>query len=135
MARPQSPAANAADETLIEAFLHMMRAERGASPNTMAAYASDLREIAGFLAAEGASFVSCSRQDLEAFFTSRAENGLAPNSAARKLLRLKRFALFLIAEGLSRRRSRPAYRRSEGEAQPSHDAFGRGGRSSPQRRA
>jgi integrase/recombinase XerD len=99
MARPESPAANAADETLIEAFLHMMRAERGASPNTMAAYASDLREIAGFLAAEGASFVSCSRQDLEAFFTSRAENGLAPNSAARKLSCLKRFALFLIAEG------------------------------------
>ncbi len=100
MAHPEGSSPNAADEALIEAFLHMMRAERGASRNTMAAYASDLREVAAFLAAGGASFVSCSRQDLEAFFASRAASGLAPNSAARKLSCLKRFALFLIAEGL-----------------------------------
>ena len=45
-------------------------------------------------------FLSCSRQDLEAFFADRAESGLAANSAARKLSCLKRFMQFLVAEGL-----------------------------------
>ncbi len=99
MARPEAARAQAGDEALIEAFLHMMRAERGASPNTIAAYASDLREISGALAAHRKTFLSCSRQDLEAFFASRAASGLAANSAARKLSCLKRFTKFLLAEG------------------------------------
>ena len=78
----------------------MMRAERGASHNTISAYAADLREISAFLAAHRTTFLSCSRQDLEAFFTDRAESGLAANSAARKLSCLKRFMQFLVAEGL-----------------------------------
>ena len=78
----------------------MMRAERGASRNTISAYAADLREMSGFLATHGSAFLSCSRQSLEAFFADRAENGLAANSAARKLSCLKRFTQFLVAEGL-----------------------------------
>ena len=84
----------------MEAFLHMMRAERGASRNTISAYAADLREISAFLAAQPATFLSCSRQNLEAFFADRAGSGLAANSAARKLSCLKRFTQFLVAEGL-----------------------------------
>src|SRR5262249_4303973 len=87
------------DEALIEAFLLMMRAERGTAFNTIAAYGSDLREISRFLAARGETFCSCERQDLEAFFASRAGDGLNPNSAARKLSCLKRFTRFLAAEG------------------------------------
>jgi integrase/recombinase XerD len=78
----------------------MMRAERGASPNTMSAYAADLREISAFLAADRTTLLSCSRQNLEAFFADRAESGLAANSAARKLSCLKRLMHFLVAEGL-----------------------------------
>ena len=78
----------------------MMRAERGASHNTISAYAADLREISAFLAAHRTTFLSCSRQNLEAFFADRAESGLAANSAARKLSCLKRFTQFLVAEGL-----------------------------------
>ena len=84
----------------MEAFLHMMRAERGASPNTISAYAADLREISAFLAADRTTFLSCSRQNLEAFFADRAESGLAANSAARKLSCLKRLMQFLVAEGV-----------------------------------
>jgi integrase/recombinase XerD len=84
----------------MEAFLHMMRAERGASHNTISAYAADLREISAFLATHRTTFLSCSRQNLEAFFVDRAESGLAANSAARKLSCLKRFTQFLAAEGL-----------------------------------
>jgi integrase/recombinase XerD len=90
----------AEEEALIEAFLHMMRAERGTSFNTVSAYRSDLRELARFLAEIRAkSFLTCSRPDLEAFFAARAQDGLSSNSAARKLSSLKRFTRFLVAEG------------------------------------
>jgi integrase/recombinase XerD len=100
MARPQASLAQAADEGPMEAFLHMMRAERGASHNTISAYAADLREISAFLATRRATFLTCSRQNLGAFFADRAESGLAANSAVRKLSCLKRFTQFLVAEGL-----------------------------------
>ena len=100
MARPQASLAQAADEGPMEAFLHMMRAERGASRNTISAYAADLREISAFLATHRTTFLTCSRRNLEAFFADRAAAGLAANSAARKLSCLKRFTLFLAAEGL-----------------------------------
>jgi integrase/recombinase XerD len=99
MPRQPGPGAQPEDEALIEAFLLMMRAERGTSFNTITAYASDLREISRFLAGRGERFRTCERRDLEAFFASRAEAGLNPNSAARKLSCLKRFTRFLVAEG------------------------------------
>ena len=78
----------------------MMRAERGASSNTISAYAADLRDISGYLGAHRETLLSCQRERLEAFFRDRAENGLAASSAARKLSCLKRFTKFLVAEGL-----------------------------------
>ena len=92
-------ALSAEDEALIASFLDMLKAERGAADNTIAAYASDLREIARFLALRQKSFRNSARQDFENFFESRAAEGLSPNSAARKLSCLKRFTRFLIAEG------------------------------------
>lgn len=106
MPRPKAAPAQAEDEALIDAFLHMMRAESGTSFNTISAYGSDLREISGFLAERGVSFEACERPDLEAFFVSRASKGLSTNSAARKLSSLKRFTRFLTAEG--KRQSDPA---------------------------
>jgi len=98
MARPAGAPASAADEALIEAFLTMMRAERGASANTIAAYAADLRDLSRFLGDRRTALATAARTDLEAFFSDRAEAGLSANSAARKLSCLKRFMLFLIAE-------------------------------------
>ncbi len=99
MPRPKSVPAQAGDEALIDAFLHMMRAESGTAFNTIQAYGSDLREISRFLAERDVCFSSCGRADLEAFFSARAAEGLSPNSAARKLSCLKRFTKFLTAEG------------------------------------
>jgi integrase/recombinase XerD len=93
-----SDLAQGSDDALIGGFLDMMRAERGASRNTIAAYGSDLREVAQFISGQQSSFLTCSRRDLEAFFISRAAAGLASNSAARKLSCLKRFMRFLQAE-------------------------------------
>ncbi|MBT3071542.1 tyrosine recombinase [Rhodomicrobium sp. Az07] len=98
MGRPPGSHASTADEPLIAAYLAMMRSERGASANTVAAYATDLREMSRFLATRGETFAACPRDDLEAFFSDRAEAGLSANSAARKLSCLKRFMLFLVAE-------------------------------------
>jgi integrase/recombinase XerD len=106
MPHQPGPGAQPEDETLIEAFLLMMRAERGISFNTITAYASDLREMSRFLAGRCETFRTCERQDLEAFFSGRAMDGLNPNSAARKLSCLKRFTRFLTAEG--KRRDDPA---------------------------
>ncbi len=100
MGRPAAAPAQPEDEALIVLYLHMMRAERGASVNTVSAYAADLREISAFIAHDRKAFKSCERSDLEAYFASRAEAGLASNSAARKLSCLKRFMQFLVAEGL-----------------------------------
>jgi integrase/recombinase XerD len=106
MPRQPGPPAQSGDEALIDAFLHMLRAESGMSFNTISAYGSDLREMSRFLAGRGADFASCERPDLEAFFISRAGEGLSANSAARKRSCLKRFTRFLVAEG--KRQSDPA---------------------------
>ena len=42
-----SPRPKPSSATLIEAFLEMMSAERGAGGNTLAAYARDLSQFAG----------------------------------------------------------------------------------------
>ncbi len=107
MPEPRGVGLRPEDETLIEAFLHMMRAERGTAFNTISAYRSDLREMSRFLAGvRSKGFIACERPDLEAFFASRADDGLSANSAARKLSCLKRFMRFLVAEG--RRAADPA---------------------------
>src|SRR3974377_1814131 len=99
MPRQATRAAQPENGAHIGAFLHMMRAERGTSYNTILAYASDLREISQFLKERGRNFLTCARADLESYFAGRAAGGLNPNSAARKLSSLKRFTLFLAAEG------------------------------------
>ncbi len=106
MPRPPGQPVQPEDETPIEAFLHIMRAERGTSFNTISAYSSDLREISRFLAGRGSNLLVCERPDLEAFFANRAAQGLSSNSAARKLSCLKRFMRFLATEG--KRKSDPA---------------------------
>jgi integrase/recombinase XerD len=82
------------DNTLIDRFLEMMAAERGASRNTLAAYKRDLEQAAervrGSLGAAGAG-------DLRALMAGYAS--LAASSAARKLSALRQFFAFLLDEG------------------------------------
>lgn len=82
------------DNTLIDRFLEMMAAERGASRNTLAAYKRDLEQAAervrGSLGEAGAD-------DLRALMAGYA--ALAASSAARKLSALRQFFAFLLDEG------------------------------------
>ncbi len=85
---------------LIEAFLDMMSAERGASANTLAAYRRDLLDFHGFLAGRGADAKRAARDDVKRYLVSLSASGSAGSSQARRLSALRQFFGFLYAEGI-----------------------------------
>ncbi len=80
---------------LIEAFLDMMSAERGAGLNTLAAYRRDLVDFAGH-----ADPARASREQVRRFLNGLSTSGMAASTQARKLSALRQFYGFLYAEGL-----------------------------------
>jgi integrase/recombinase XerD len=84
---------------LIEAFLDMMSAERGASPNTLAAYRRDLLDYAGHASARGGGLAKAGREILRSYLSQLSGSGMAASSQARKLSALRQFYGFLYAEG------------------------------------
>src|SRR3954467_5727554 len=85
---------------LIESFLDMMGAERGAGANTLAAYRRDLLDFAGHLSSKGADPSKASRGEVRAFLAALSSSGMAASTQARKLSALRQFYGFLYAEGL-----------------------------------
>jgi integrase/recombinase XerD len=85
---------------LIEAFLEMMSAERGASPNTLSSYRRDLADYAAFLGARGSSFERASNGELRAYLADLDDRGFAAASAARRLSAVRQFHQFLFGEGI-----------------------------------
>lgn len=83
----------------IEAFLEMLAAERGARPNTLAAYRADLEQFAAFAATEGADATKTDAALLARYFVELKTRGLAATTAARRLSSLRQFHRFLLAEG------------------------------------
>jgi integrase/recombinase XerD len=79
--------------TLIEAFLDMMSAERGALANTLGAYRRDLLDFSGAL---GGRLKSATREDIKRYLGSLET--LAASSQARRLSALRQFYGFLYAE-------------------------------------
>lgn len=82
------------DGALIDRFLEMMAAERGASRNTLAAYRRDLTQAAELTPS---SLATADVQDLRALMAEY--RALAASSAARKLSALRQFYAFLVEEG------------------------------------
>ena len=85
---------------LVERFLEMMAAERGAAENTLAAYRRDLDSVAGFLTPRGIDIGAAAPEDLRDYLAYLTEQGYAPRSAARRLSALRQFFRFLYSEGL-----------------------------------
>jgi integrase/recombinase XerD len=83
---------------LVEAFLEMMSAERGAARNTIEAYRRDLSDYAHFLAGRSQSPQSAMREDVVAYLASLDAQGLAASSAARRLSALRQFHKFLCSD-------------------------------------
>ncbi|MDZ4169107.1 MAG: site-specific tyrosine recombinase [Coriobacteriia bacterium] len=89
-------------ETLISEYLAHLVVERGASPNTVAAYRADLAEYARFL--QGRDITSpdaIRREDITAYLLHLRERGLAPGSVERKAASLKGLHKFLVREGIT----------------------------------
>ncbi|HKX36922.1 MAG TPA: site-specific integrase, partial [Rhizorhapis sp.] len=83
------------DRALIERFLEMMAAERGAARNTLLAYRTDLSLASEAL---GGRLETAGKEELSRLTGEWA--ALAPSSAARKASALRRFFAFLHEEGL-----------------------------------
>jgi integrase/recombinase XerD len=82
----------------LEAFLEMMSAERGASPNTLSSYRRDLEDYGRFLAAKGDSYQSAATGVVRRYLTDLDDRGFAATSAARRLSAMRQLHQFLVSE-------------------------------------
>jgi integrase/recombinase XerD len=94
--RPRPP--NEALSPLIEAFLDMIAAERGAAKNTIEASMRDLRDYVADLAQGGKSPLDATTEDLRRHLSRLEAAGAKPSSSARKLSSIRQFHRFLVAE-------------------------------------
>jgi integrase/recombinase XerD len=95
----RSPPIASADATLVELFLDMQAAERGAGDNTLAAYRNDLDDLAAHLRAQGVTVAKAGTDDLRGFLSGLAERGFKTSSLARRLSAVRQLYRFLYAEG------------------------------------
>ncbi len=84
---------------LVELFLDMIAAERGAAANTLDAYRRDLTAYAVGLVARGRTPLDAATDDLRAYLATLEAQGFKATSAARKLSAIRQFHRFLVAEG------------------------------------
>jgi integrase/recombinase XerD len=94
------PSLTPADERLVEAFLEMLAAERGAAANTLDSYLRDLNDCGRFLGGGASSLESAESEDLRAYVAALAAAGRSPRTAARRLSAIRQFYRFLFTEGL-----------------------------------
>jgi integrase/recombinase XerD len=82
---------------LLEAFLEMMSAERGAARNTLDAYQRDLEDAAE---AVGPDMATAGAEALRAYLRGLTAQGFSPRTQARRLSSLRQFFRFLAREGI-----------------------------------
>lgn len=100
------------DIEAIEDFLAMMAVERGAAPNSLAAYRRDLEQASAIL---GGGLISAKPTDMAAL--SQGWRSLAPTSVARKVSAIRQFYRYCVDENVrdddpSERLERPGQGRS-----------------------
>jgi integrase/recombinase XerD len=95
MARPPK----LSDTALIELFLDMLAAERGAGVNTLSAYRRDLDDLSAFLAKTTDSIAKATTDNLRAYLATLAKRGFKASSVARRLSATRQLYRFLYAEG------------------------------------
>ncbi len=85
------------DSGLIEAFLEMLSAERGARANTLDAYARDLEDARAEMRG---GLKAASAETIEAYVAGLAKRGLSPATARRRISALRQFYRFLLQENV-----------------------------------
>ena len=89
---------SASNESLIELFLDMLAAERGASRNTLDAYRRDLTDFTADLVDTGESVAAADSDALRAHLGRLSKRGLAPATLARRLSAIRQLYRFLYSE-------------------------------------
>jgi integrase/recombinase XerD len=88
------------NQALVDSFLEMLAAEKGAAANTLDAYRRDLADFCGFLDAEGAAVLTAGKPHVSRYLQGLTMQGLKPSSRARRMSSLRQLYKFLEAEGL-----------------------------------
>ena len=83
---------------MIDAFINMMSAERGASHHTLDNYRRDLEDVRYTI--KSARLEEAPDIEIGAYLTKMATRGFAPSSQARRLSSLRQIFKFLYAEGV-----------------------------------
>ena len=86
------------DDALIDGFIDMMAAERGAAKNTLDAYRRDCEDLAAFLVSAGTSLKKADTDAIRDWLEDGRARGLKASSAARRLSSAKQLFRFLYAE-------------------------------------
>ncbi|WP_412058746.1 tyrosine recombinase [Bartonella sp. DGB2] len=84
---------------MLDRFLEMMSAERGASLNTLEAYRQDLEWAMRYLAQMRKNLITAQSTDLIKLFTYMTQEKLSTTSQARRLSAWRQFYQFLRSEG------------------------------------
>ena len=87
------------DQSLVELFLDMLAAERGAGPNTLAAYGRDLADFSAYLGLKGRPVATATTDDVRGYLGQLNKRGLASATVARRLSAIRQLYRFLYAEG------------------------------------
>jgi integrase/recombinase XerD len=89
---------NIPDAKLINLFLDMLAAERGAGDNTLDAYRRDLSDFSEFLAPTGQGFAGVETQGLRDYLADLDGRGFKSSSVARRLSAMRHLFRFLLNE-------------------------------------
>jgi len=87
------------DERLIDLYLDMLAAERGAAANTLEAYRRDLVDFSSDLAERGSSIAKAGSDNIRAYLGRLSARGFSAASVARRLSAIRQLYRFLYAEG------------------------------------
>jgi integrase/recombinase XerD len=85
------------DSALVEAFLEMLSAERGARANTLDAYQRDLEDARAHLRG---GLARAEATAIESYVAALTRRGLAPATTRRRISALRQFFRFLLQEGV-----------------------------------
>ncbi len=86
-------------ETRIAAFLEAQAAELDAARNTQLAYARDLKDFSGWVAARGLDLTAVQQADIEGYLISLDADGMSRATRARRLSAIRQFYRFAFEEG------------------------------------
>jgi integrase/recombinase XerD len=87
------------DERLIDLYLDMLAAERGAAANTLEAYRRDLSDFSADLSEHGGSIAKAGNDNIRDYLGRLSGRGFSAASVARRLSAIRQLYRFLYAEG------------------------------------